>query len=103
MHGMVDFVRDVAYEQGERDGYRAAEEAMCGAIRESFDPDADTLAEAAETVLRRIDAKTYRQQVAEREPAPWVPVDWPDAVVRLPGESEQHYEWRARQRIGGAA
>jgi hypothetical protein len=103
VHQLIDYVRDFSYDAGYAAGYNAAEADYAGSLREAWDPDAPTLAAARETLIRRLDAKAYREEAARRTPAPWVPVDWPDALVRLPGESAEHYGWRCRRREVGAA
>lgn len=71
-------------------GFRDAELMLCAAM------DAGELHALADALNR--DAANRAR--AARVPEPWQPVDWPDAVVRLPGESAEHYAWR---RMRGAA
>lgn len=95
---LAEYLVAAAYWQGRRDERAIADAEWSRTLTAVFGgPDARTLREAMTSNLRALDAQAARRQ-ADTAPLPaFEPVDWPDAVVRLPGESLEHYAWRCRR------
>lgn len=90
--------RAAAYQRGRADERAAADADLTRTLTAVFGGEsARSPREAMSRHLRVLDAQAARR-AAETAPVPeFRPVDWPDAVVRLPGESVQHYGWRCRR------
>lgn len=80
-------------EEAWRQGFHEAELMLTAAM------DAGELHQLADALNRDAASRARAAGV----PPPWKPVDWTDALVRLPGESDEHYQWRRLQHRDGSA
>jgi hypothetical protein len=95
---VAEYLQACAYWQGRADERALADAELTRTLTVVFGGEsARTPREAMTRHIRALDAQAARRR-ADAAPLPaFEPVDWPDAVVRLPGESDEHYAWRCRR------
>jgi hypothetical protein len=93
-----EYLQACAYWQGRADERAIADAEWTSTLTAVFGgPSARTPREAMNGHLRALDAQAARRH-ADTAPVPaFEPTDWPDAVVRIPGESPEHHDWRCRR------
>lgn len=93
-----EYLQACAYWQGRADERALADAELARTLTAVFGGDeARTLHEAMGRHIRGLDALAARRRAAASPPPSRPQTGWPDAIVRIPGESPQHYDWRCRR------